>query len=124
MKKKKQAKKRTASTVAGKPMTKASFVLSLPRSMSAKEVLAKGKAAGIELSAAHVYAIRSSAKSKGKKSALGARTTNHVAGTSVSHKIGHSAEDLLRAVAAELGLPRAMSVLQTEHDRVRRLLGD
>ncbi len=35
-----------------------------------------------------------------------------------------SVEDLLRAVAAEIGLGRAMEILAGERARVRRVLGD
>ena len=119
------AKKRTrnakTSPAATKPQTKAAFVLALPRTMPAKDVVAKGKAAGLVLSPGHIYAIRSSAKTGGKKSARKPWTTGAPSGTSA--KVSHTAEDLLRAVAAELGLSRAMSILQAEHDRVQRLLG-
>jgi hypothetical protein len=43
--------------------SKTAFVLGLPHDLSAKDVVAKGKAQGIKLSTAHVYKIRSSAKS-------------------------------------------------------------
>lgn len=44
---------------------KTKFVLGLPRDMSAKQVVAEGKKQGIVLSEAHVYKIRSTAKTKG-----------------------------------------------------------
>jgi hypothetical protein len=51
--------------------SKASFVRSLPRSLTAKEVVKKAKAAGIKLSTAYVYVLRSKAgggsKAKGRK---------------------------------------------------------
>jgi hypothetical protein len=114
-------KKKTAKGAAphSKPVTKTAFVLSLPKTLSAKEVIAKGKAAGISLSAAHVYAIRSASKSAKKSkrgAAAGHAPTTHARGH-------HGAEDLLRAVAAELGLANAMAILQAEHHKVQRLLG-
>src|ERR1700679_274772 len=102
---------------APKKQTKTAYVLSLPHALPAKEVVAKGKAAGVSLTVAHVYAIRSGAKarkSKGRKahSSNGHATVRH-------HAVGsHKAEDLLRAVASELGLAHAMSILKAEHDRV------
>lgn len=51
-----------------KPLTKTAFVRQLPEDMPAKEVVDKAKAAGIELSEAYVYEIRSAAKRAKKKS--------------------------------------------------------
>ena len=101
--------------------SKAAFVRSFPSSTPAKEVVAKAKAAGITLSDAYVYNVRATSKTKKSGGARGSRRgpapTVHVAG-------GRGAEDLLRAVASELGLARAIGVLQAEHSRVRRLLGN
>ncbi len=49
-----------------KPVNKTAFVKHLPKSMPAKEVVAKAKAAGITLTEMYVYSIRS--KSKARKS--------------------------------------------------------
>jgi hypothetical protein len=66
----------------GKVMTvkvnKSEYVRGLPVTLSAKEVVAKGKAAGISLTVAHVYAIRSKSKTSkggggGARGARGAR---------------------------------------------------
>jgi hypothetical protein len=57
------AKKKTAEKKTYGNKTK--FVLGLPRDMSAKQVVAEGKKQGIVLSEAHVYKIRSTAKTKG-----------------------------------------------------------
>ena len=48
-----------------KVTNKTAFVLGLPASMSAKEVIDKGKAAGIKLTDRYVYSIRSKAKVRG-----------------------------------------------------------
>lgn len=109
---------------AAKKQTKAAFVRSLPRTMSAKDVIAKGKAAGMSLSAAHVYAIRSGSKKSRKSSSKhpatnGGRATTHVRGGAGKH----GAADLLLAVAAELGMSNAMAILQAEHSKVQRLIG-
>ena len=113
--------KKTAKAAAPKKQTKTAYVLSLPRTLSAKEVVAKGKAAGISLSDAHVYAIRSAKKRK-----AGGKTTPKT--THATHKnhraVGtHGAEDLLKAAAAALGLPHALKVLHAEYDKVRKFLG-
>lgn len=113
--------RKTAKPTIPKKQTKAAFVRSLPRTMSAKDVIAKGKAAGMSLSAAHVYAIRSGSKksrksSKSRGAINGERPVAHLRGSN------HGAEDLLRAVASELGLSNAMAVLAAEHHRVQRLI--
>lgn len=55
------------SSSSDKPLTKTAFVRQLPEDMPAKEVVDKAKAAGIELSEAYVYEIRSAAKRAKKK---------------------------------------------------------
>lgn len=116
---KRKALRAKTSKPARKPQTKTSFVLALPKDMPAKDVVAKGKAAGVALTDGFVYAIRSSAKRKAK----GAGATRH-GRIGNGHAVGsHTAEELLKAAAAELGLSRAMSILQTEHEKVHRLLG-
>jgi hypothetical protein len=57
------AAKKKASKVYG---SKTSFVMGLPRDMSAKEVIKRAKAQGLALSEAHVYKIRSTNKDKAK----------------------------------------------------------
>jgi hypothetical protein len=44
--------------------SKAAYVRSLPKSLTAKEVVAKAKAKGIKLSTAYVYVLRSKSGSK------------------------------------------------------------
>ncbi len=115
-----------ASKPAAKPQTKTAFVLSHPTTMPAKQVVEKGKAAGVKLTDAFVYAIRSNAKRKSRKGPKAAAPTRRavVRPTNGSHNVaGHGAEELLKAVASELGLSRAMEILKGEHDRVHRLLG-
>jgi hypothetical protein len=65
------AKKKTAEKKTYGNKTK--FVLGLPRDMSAKQVVAEGKKQGIVLSEAHVYKIRSTAKTKGVSAPVGKR---------------------------------------------------
>ena len=111
---------KVATKPAAKPQTKTAFVLSHPTTMAAKEVVAKGKAAGVALTDAFVYAIRSNAKRKSRKGAASAASNRRPP----QHTVGsHTTEELLKAAAAELGLTRAMGILQAEHDKVHRLLG-
>lgn len=51
-------------TTPEKPLTKTAYVLSLPSDLSAKEVAARAKAAGITISDKHVAVIRSIARRK------------------------------------------------------------
>ncbi len=97
--------------------SKAAFVRDLPPNTPAKDVVAKAKAAGMVLSEGYVYNIRATSKAKGKRDKV-------VTGLPTrAGRGGGNAEDLLRAVAAELGLSRAIGILQGEQARVRRLLG-
>lgn len=59
---------------ATKTVNKAAFVRALSKDMPAAEVVAKAKAQGLTLSAAHVHAIRSAAKAARKKKRAGAPT--------------------------------------------------
>ena len=64
MPRKKAATKSASSSSTAKPQSKTAFVLGQPAGLSAKEVSAKAKAAGLAITEAYVYTIRSSAKSK------------------------------------------------------------
>lgn len=103
-----------------KKLSKAAFVRSLPSTTPAKEVVAKAKAQGMVLSDAYVYNVRATSKTR-KAGGRGGR--RGPAPASLGGSGTRNAEDLLRAVASELGLARAISVLQAEHSRVRKLLG-
>jgi hypothetical protein len=99
---------------------KTAFVLGLPRDLSAKEVVAKGKAQGIVLSEAHVYKIRSTAKSKGgtpaRSSAASSASKASSGGSSASSKRDFvlsfpagtpAAEILTKAKSQGIGLSKA-----------------
>jgi hypothetical protein len=115
--------KKTAgrTTEDGGRQNKSAFVRSLPSEMPAKEVVEKAKASGIGISVAYVYSIRAAAKTAARRN-----------GRSLTSRPGHRSsagpsvgpvEDLLRAVAAELGLSRAIGILQGEQAKVRAVLG-
>ncbi|HEX7666488.1 MAG TPA: hypothetical protein VF407_18305 [Polyangiaceae bacterium] len=114
------AKKKTE-----KKLSKAAFVRSIDAGTPAKEVVAKAKAEGMVLSEAYVYNVRATSKSKkgGGRGRPGRPATKTGPSARVSHGRG-GAEELLRAVAAELGLAHAISILEAEHSRVRRLIGN
>lgn len=95
---------------------KTAFVRSLPTTLSAKEVVAKAKEAGITISEKYVYNVRSNAGTTAK------RKPGRPAG-SVNKAPSRTPEDLLHAAAAEIGLSRAISLLQQRQQMVRSVLG-
>jgi hypothetical protein len=113
-----------------KPLkSKADFVRAYP-ALSPKEVVEQGKAEGVKFDAAYVYRVRAMDKTARKVRRAAAKTTASTAtsvnGTGASVTLpaaSSSAEDLLRAVAAELGLGRAVEILAGERARVRGLMG-
>jgi outer membrane receptor for Fe3+-dicitrate len=127
--KKTAAKKTSAVTksAAQKPAktTKADFVRKLPTA-SPKEIIARAKAEGIKINLDYVYKVRSSSKAGKAKTKTETRVaTPRRKGVAVARPIAtaSSAEDLLRAVAAEIGLARAMEILAAERARVRAVIG-
>jgi hypothetical protein len=109
-------------------LSKSDFIRSQPASMAAKALVAKAKAAGLSIRVNQVYKVRgydkTAAKTKvtkpaakrGASPAKSAPAPRPVAARS-------SVEDLLRAVAAEIGLHRAMEILTGERARVRAVIG-
>ncbi len=53
---------KTTAAPAAKKVNKSAWIRALPATMSAKDVVAKGKAEGIKLSLAQIYTARSTAK--------------------------------------------------------------
>jgi hypothetical protein len=102
------------------------FILSLPRDLSVKEVIAKAKAKGLKTDDSNVYRVRRLVKAKAPtKAASPRRAITGRNGTSVPRPVTstRSAEDLLRAVAAEIGLRRAVEIVQRERAKVRAAIG-
>ncbi len=95
--------------------------------MSAAEVVAKGKTEGIKFTPQLVYRVRGRSSGKAKKAAVKMTTSptvkngNSPAATMPGAQ--SSAEDLLRAIAAELGLGMAVEILAGERARVRAVIG-
>ena len=110
-----------------KQQSKASFVRSLPSSLSAAEVVEKAKAAGLSLEVGYVYNIRSTAKAAGRtrgatESVGRGRPRLNGGGSSLAGDSA-SAELLLKALGAELGLASAIRILEGERARVRAAIG-
>jgi hypothetical protein len=114
------AKKSTSTKKA--VMSKAAFVRSLAASTPAKEVVAKGKEHGMTLTESYVYNVRGAAKAAKRKRTGSLRSAVVARPVTTAGNSGLSTEDLLRAVGAEIGLTRAIDVLQAERARVHAVL--
>jgi len=105
--------------------SKADFVRS-HSTLSAQEIVTRAKAQGLKLDASYVYNVRGYDKTAAKKkraSAQARATARNGAPVPKPITARSSAEDLLRAVAAEIGLARAVEILAGERARVRALIG-
>jgi hypothetical protein len=113
--------------------TKSDFVRSFPLNTPAKQIVQKGTAAGIELDVRYVHKVQSRSKPAAapktpatarpvKTQASSARSTLASA-KGASPRLSSSVEGLLRAVAAEIGLARAVEILQGERASVHAVLG-
>ena len=101
---------------AGSTKSKAAFVRGLPSSTPAKDVVAKAKAAGMKLTTSYVYNVRGAAKTVRRQTRKAAAVSRPIATAS-------SAESLLKAIGAELGLGEALAILSAERARVRAAIG-
>ena len=109
--------KKTAPTTTKKHTTKAAFVRSLPATMSAAEVVAEAHKAGIKISPAHVYVIRSNAnKSIKRENGRSRRTSGRP--TAAAPRAG--LEQQLEALIMDLGFARAEQLLGSIRKAARR----
>lgn len=105
------------------PKSKAAFVRGLPASTPAKDVVKTAKALGLTLSINYVYNIRGAAKMAAKKKRAVAKSPAvSTVPSAGSWSVSQHAETLLRAVAAEIGLGRAIELLHGERTRVHSIL--
>ncbi|MGD0676362.1 MAG: hypothetical protein ABSC94_13165 [Polyangiaceae bacterium] len=109
---------------AKKPTSKADYVRA-HAGLSPKAIVEKAKAAGIELGVGYVYNVRG-----GDKSAPKGRSRPSRSKQTASKGVGRTSipahakvEELLKAVAAEIGLGRAIEILGGERARVKAVLG-
>ena len=103
--------------------SKAEFIRSLPKTMPVKEVVATGKAQGVKFDETYVYWARGSKKKAANKPPTRATTPRTGAAVPGPITTGSKAEMLLRAVAAEIGLGRAMEILSGERAMVKMVIG-
>jgi hypothetical protein len=112
---------KTGSSVAKAPKQKAlrksDFVRSLSATTPAKAVVAKARAAGIKLDLQYVYKIRSRSKPAAARVSV-PRASSARAVPARASRLSSSVEGILRALAAEIGLGRAVEILQGERARV------
>jgi hypothetical protein len=106
----------TKPTRAKKSLKKSEFVRNVPPSVPAKGVVAQAKAARLKLDVHYVYKIRSRSKPKAVRKAAARAVA--APPRAVSMPTGSSAENLLRALGAEIGLGRAVEILHAERARV------
>lgn len=129
MARKKAASKSSASSSAAKPQSKTAFVLGQPAGLSAKEVSAKAKSAGLAITEAYVYTIRSSAKNKAggprRKPGRPKGSKNAPKGGSVARAVGslkHAEAQLLEWIL-EHGTPAVQQMVSNVTSRLRKIAG-
>jgi hypothetical protein len=117
-----------SSKSSSKITNKTAFVLGFPADMSAKDVIDKGKAAGITLTDRYVYSIRSKAKVRGSMVPARRGRPPKNAMASLAGKPGlksgrsGASEAQFVDIALDLGLSRAESLLSALRTRVRQAI--
>jgi hypothetical protein len=109
---------------AKKVRSKADFVRAHANA-SPKEISEKAAAAGITLGTRYVYNVRGSDRAAATKRKRESRSGAPRKGVAVPRPIATTsrAEDLLKALGAEVGLAKAIEILTGERARVRAVLG-
>ena len=122
---KKPITKNGATSKSAAKQSKAAFVRGLPTSTPAKQVVTLAKAAGIKLAVDYVYNVRGADKaSRKKKRAASKAVTSTPASTNGARpSVTSTAENLLKAIGAELGLGKAIEILSGERARVTAVIG-
>lgn len=96
--------------------SKSAFVRSLPKTVPAKDVVKQAADAGMKLSVAQVYNIRSTAKLKKKAGSKAPAAASSAAASGASRvaraqKSSSGSEAQLRKLVAEVGLVRAREIM-------------
>lgn len=104
-------------------LSKAAFVRQFPN-LPPREIVEKAKAENIKLDVGYVYNIRSTSKGVRKVTrATSAAVSSRSGATSKPAPSTTPVENLLRTIAAEIGLGRALEILAGERARFRAVLG-
>jgi hypothetical protein len=110
-------------STSSKTPSKTAFVLSLPPTMPAKDVLSKAKASGLKLTEAYIYSIRSKAKGRvGQPAARRGRPPKAASAGSAPVSSGAGGSGLERqflSLALDLGLARAESLLSNLRSKLK-----
>jgi hypothetical protein len=102
-------------------VNKSAFVRGLPGTLSAAEVIARGKTKGIRLSAAQVYTIRANARRKGPSATKTNGRTARAKSSARSVKLGRGVdarEAEFIAAALDLGLTKAEALIAALRTKV------
>jgi len=109
------------------PSALSNFILSLPRDLPVKEVIAKARANGMKATESNIYRVRRTFAGPGAKASSSPPSSASAPRRGRPPSVGGGgssrAEDLLRSVAAEIGLGRALEMLTAERARVKALIG-
>jgi hypothetical protein len=105
------------------PKSKSAFIRSLPSSTPAKEVVKQAKALGMKLTESYVYNVRGAAKKTAKAKRADAKSPAVRVANGGASRGSTSAENLLKAVAADIGLGPAIEILAGERARVAAVIG-
>jgi hypothetical protein len=107
---------------ASRSTSKAAFIRSLPKTMPVKDVVAMAKAKGIHFDEPYVYWARRPSKGTATRKRASTAVRN---GPSIARAITttSSAEALLLALGAEIGLGKAVEILEGERAKVRAAIG-
>jgi len=92
--------------------TKAAFIRSFPKSTPAAEIVSKAKSAGLEVSAAYVYVLRSAANKKAMKAKGIVKTKVKSKKAPTEVKQFTFGESQLRRAIAEIGLVRTREIVK------------
>jgi hypothetical protein len=117
------SKQRSPVAMAAAPASgasKAAFVRTREH-LSPREIVEDAKVAGIDLDVGYVYNVRGAARARSKVTKHAARVVRAVADAAPPVSTA-KAEDLLKALGAELGLGRAIEILQGERAKVRDVI--
>jgi len=91
--------------------------------MSAADVVAKAKAHKLKISRALVYMVRGSSRRRAKPTTRRATSPGNGAPLGRPASTSSSAEALLLALGAEIGLGKAVEILEGERAKVRAAIG-
>ena len=117
--------KKTTTPKKTSTVNKAEFVRA-NSDLSPRAIVEKAKAEGVELSVTYVYNVRGQDKAISNKKARASKKTSSTSTlkpVSNGTRPSGTVEDLLKAAASELGLGRAIEILQGERARVHKVMG-